>query len=77
MFKNETKDEQGNPTKRPPMSSSNCEVLEDLRKGDRVDIAGWLNRDDKGEQSLSVTITKKIPMESAPSQGDQNNPPWG
>lgn len=77
LFKNDPNDKDGNPRKGPPLSSSNCEVLEDIRKGDKLDIAAWINRDESGEQTMSITVTKKVLSQPAPSQGDRNDPPWG
>ena len=79
LFKNDTHDENGNPTKRPPLSVSNCEVLEDLKKGDRVDIAGWIKQEEgTNEKVISITVTKKTLVGPAPSQSNNDDDiPWG
>ena len=79
LFKNETHDENGNPTKRPQLSVSNCEVLEDLKKGDRVDIAGWIKQEEgTNEKVISITVTKKTLVGPAPSQSNNDDDiPWG
>jgi hypothetical protein len=79
LFKNETHDQHGNPRKGPPLSVSNCEVLEDLKKGDKVDIAAWLNLiEGTNEKEISITVTKKTLVGPAPSQpSNDDDIPWG
>jgi len=59
LFKNATEDENGNPRRGPSLSNSKVEIMEDLKAGDTVELAGWVNKNDDGEQTLTITVTKK------------------
>jgi len=59
LFKNATEDENGNPRRGPSLSNSKVEIMEDLKAGDTVELAGWVNKNDDGEQTLTITVTRK------------------
>lgn len=68
LFPNESDNE-----KAPAFSNGKIEVIEDLKVGDIMTAATWVNQDEQGNKTLSVQLQKKV--EAAP-QGGGGQPPF-
>ncbi len=68
LFPNESDNE-----KAPAFSNGKIEVIEDLKVGDIMTAATWVNQDEQGNKTLNVQLQKKV--ESAP-QGGGDRPPF-
>jgi len=75
LFKNATEDENGNPRRGPSLSNSKVEIMEDLKAGDTVELAGWVNKNDDGEQTLTITVTRKELIDDGQQQQQQRPAP--